>query len=161
MLTQELLIDRLSYSPITGEFLWRKSEMAAGCIAKHGYRVIRIDGVLYYAHRLAWLYMHGEWPTKFIDHINLNKTDNRIINLRDVSPADNSSNQHAPHMKKTASGKRGVQRNHSGWQAVIWRNGERQCLGTFNTIDDAYSSYLRAKASHEAKLKAMKDSGCN
>lgn len=60
----------------------------------------------YYAHRLAWFYVHGGWPTYYIDHINRRKSDNRIANLREVKPFENSQNTKA--VAKGVSGRRGV-----------------------------------------------------
>ena len=87
-LTAERLRELLSYSPETGLFYWRvsKGSVAAGTQAGNpgvrGYIVIRIDGVPHYAHRLAWLHVHGEHPTGEIDHRNNNRADNSISNLR-------------------------------------------------------------------------------
>ena len=89
----------LDYDQETGIFTWkinqcgaRKKGQIAGTKNKNGYIVIR-HKKLYYAHRLAWLYVHGIFPDSVIDHINRNKSDNRINNLRSVSHADNMYNR--------------------------------------------------------------------
>ena len=95
MITQFRLKELLDYLPDTGEFVWKISHPRAGkgriAGAKdyHGYVVIRLDTVLYKAHRLAWLYVKGEWPEKGLDHINQNKSDNRIENLEWVTRKEN------------------------------------------------------------------------
>lgn len=81
------------YSPENGTFTRRSTGKVAGCKASHGYLVIRFGEKLRYAHRLAWLYVHGVWPTNVIDHINGDKTDNRLANLRDVTTAANAKNR--------------------------------------------------------------------
>src|SRR5215831_13809722 len=94
-LTAERLLQLLHYSPETGLFYWRvsKGSVAAGTEAGtwhgNGYRKIYVDRVPYYAHRLAWLHVHGEHPTGEIDHRNRNPADNRIANLRESSHAQN------------------------------------------------------------------------
>ena len=100
MLTADRVLELLDYDPETGHFRWRVTKgskrMAgevAGCLYGKGYWSIGIDRRLYYAHRLAWLYVHGEWPKRVIDHINRDKLDNRIVNLRDVTISENGLNQ--------------------------------------------------------------------
>lgn len=91
----------LDYNPLTGQFTWRVRAAhrihvgdIAGVICKStGYRVIGINGVRHSAHRLAWLHVHGEWPAQNIDHINGDRSDNRIENLRDVSQQTNTLNR--------------------------------------------------------------------
>lgn len=89
---------RLSYDPVTGVFRWlqvRNSKllgMVAGGRDRHGYLQIMIDGKMYKAHRLAWLFVHGEWPEGEIDHKNRVKWDNRIENLRVATSSENKTN---------------------------------------------------------------------
>lgn len=144
MLTQQSLKDQLTYDPDTGEFFW-KSGRRAGCRRKDGYVVIRVDGELLYAHRLAWLYQYGVQPVQIVDHINGRRDDNRIANLRNATPAVNSQNCRITEKQENLSGYRGVQKNHSGWQAVIWLNRKRKCLGTFASPEQAHQAYLQAK----------------
>lgn len=136
--------ERLAYDRATGEFVWRTGRHA-GCKTSHGYLVIRIDGVLEYAHRLAWIYVHSAAPTGVIDHINGNKTDNRIANLRDVTNEVNSHNQRDLVKPRNKSGYKGVQANCSGWQAIINKAGHRHCLGTYLTAAEAHAVYIAAK----------------
>lgn len=99
MLTQEELKRMLHYESETGIFTWKinkrgpvKRGDVAGKTNGRGYRVIKIDGAYYYAHRLAWFYITGNWP-KETDHINRVKTDNRMVNLREVTHSLNNRNR--------------------------------------------------------------------
>lgn len=98
-LTAEKLREILHYDPASGHFWARvsRSPLKAGDLVGHirsdGYRAIKIHSKAYKAHRLAWLYIHGKWPSSIIDHINGIRADNRIENLRDVSYKENSMNE--------------------------------------------------------------------
>lgn len=148
MLTQKELKSRLSYDPGTGILTWinkpNKSISAgreAGCLMPNGYRGIRVDGTLYYAHRLAWLYMHGEWPDPQIDHINRHRSDNRIGNLRRVTNAQNSINKrdNPPNM----TGYRGVYRCGVRYVAKIKKEGKQYYIGTYDTPREAHVAYCK------------------
>jgi hypothetical protein len=100
----EYVRKRLQYDPETGIFVWkpkpgdkrwtaRHAGEVAGYLNGGGYRQITIDGKLYRAARLAWLYVYGEWPKNEIDHINRLKDDDRLVNLRDVTPTENQNNR--------------------------------------------------------------------
>lgn len=104
----EVLRQRLSYDPETGNLLWneiheessgakmfnvRYAGKPAGCLTEKGYYKVRVGGKKYYAHRVAWAIHYGEWPKDCLDHINHNGTDNRIENLRSVSRAENAKNR--------------------------------------------------------------------
>ncbi len=99
VITKERLCELLEYNPETGDWHWLQDrqcvgagEIAGGVLPRTGYRLICVDYKNYAAHRLAWLYMTGGWPKGVIDHINLDRADNRWINLRDVSPRENAMN---------------------------------------------------------------------
>jgi uncharacterized protein YeaC (DUF1315 family) len=98
-LTQEQLQSVLAYDPETGNFLWKTSNFLrnagdiAGYITARGYRKMRVGKHVYYAHRLAWLNEYGKWPDGEIDHINHNKQDNRIQNLRSTDKKGNARNR--------------------------------------------------------------------
>ena len=98
MVTQEELKARLSYNKVSGVFTWLKRRVNRGCSgtvaggpAGIGYRRIMVNGTNHKEHRLAWLFCYGELPV-VIDHINGKRSDNRIVNLRSVSPIDNQRN---------------------------------------------------------------------
>jgi hypothetical protein len=111
-LTVGFLRSIFSYNPETGVFTRLKARGAQragtvpGRLNEEGYIKIKINGKEYGAHRLAWLYVYGEWPSLFIDHINRAKADNRIQNLRDVSRSENGRNRGEP--LNNVSGKSGV-----------------------------------------------------
>lgn len=97
-LTAEAIRALLRYEPETGHFYWLlnrgskiKAGQRAGAVSSEGYCQISIYDRLYRAHRLVWLYVHGEWPSQTIDHIDGNRLNNRLDNLRDVSLKENMS----------------------------------------------------------------------
>ena len=143
----------LDYDPDTGIFRWRmqpsrnvKAGAVAGSVNYLGYISIRMKRTAFMAHRLAWLYTHGVMPTHDIDHINGDKADNRIRNLRDVSRSVNLQNQTRPRRDNT-SGCRGVswRKDIKRWYAQIKVNRRSQHLGYFKTAEAAHAAYLTAK----------------
>ena len=145
--------DRLNYDTETGVFTWVASQsnrvkvgMVAGCDDGHGYFVIRYNGKPYRAHHIAWFLTYGVWPDGDIDHINGNRSDNRIANLRDVSHSVNLQNQRKP-QSKNSSGFLGVSRNKAEgkWKATIQTNGKQKHLGYFDDPTIAHNAYLTAK----------------
>lgn len=155
-LTHARLLDALRYEPSTGEFRWLYQSSTwinvgdlAGCVHSLGYVVIGVDNETFRAHRLAWFYVHGEWPSKSLDHINGDRADNRICNLRLASAAENNQNRRgAP--KNSLTGVLGVRRNTNGagFTARISVDRARLYLGTFPTEQEAYDAYLAAKRTH-------------
>ena len=100
MITARELREILSYNPHNGVFRWKvrlsprsNPGEQAGHINGRGYRTIKIRGKHYYAHRLAWLYHTGYFPNDEIDHINNDKLDNRLVNLREVTRWENQQNR--------------------------------------------------------------------
>jgi hypothetical protein len=149
-LTQERLKELFTYNPDTGEFFYKTSRGSnavgnkAGTMS-NGYLVIRIDYILYRAHRLAWLYVHGAFPQNEIDHINLDRTDNRICNLRTATRLENCGNQPS----RSECGLKGVTycRDHGRrkrWQAQITVNYKPINLGRFHTKEEAHAAYCTA-----------------
>jgi len=150
-LTRERLVQLLSYDETSGHFLWRarKGHMEAGASAgspqASGYIAIKIDSRLYKAHRLAWLYVHGEWPFGVIDHINGVLADNRILNLRDVSVSLNAQNQRSAR-RDNALGVLGVRKTATGkYQTRITLNGKTRQIGAFASVEEASAAYIAAK----------------
>ena len=154
MIDRDALKTILDYDLNTGVFVWREKISSkvivgrrAGCKSKAGYILIRIHGVLYLAHRLAWLYVYGDWPEKHIDHKNKDRGDNRICNLRLCNDAENGQN--CKLSKKNTSGKTGVcfNKRTGKWFAQIFVNRKRIGLGSYDSFD------LAVKARAEAKSK--------
>jgi hypothetical protein len=153
-LSAERLREVLHYDPLTGIFSWRVKTAArikvgdvAGSINKHGYRYVHFDGVNYRANRLAWFYVHGEWPEHTVDHINGVKSDDRFTNLRDVTHQKNVQNERRAR-SNTKTGLLGVTRHKRAggqWRADIGVNGKNVYLGLFPTPEQAHAAYLEAK----------------
>lgn len=152
-LTAVRLREVLDYDPDTGSFTWRESKghMRGGLPAGHhhnnGYVHIGIDGEDYSAHRLAWLYIFGAWPTaEHMDHINRVRHDNRICNLREASRSENGQNVSLS--SSNSSGYRGVSRcnKYNCWRAQIKLNGKPKHLGYFETPQLASAAYCAAAA---------------
>ena len=146
----ERVRDLLNYDAQTGEFTWRYTRQGvpagpAGSYSGNGYLYITIDLQKYSAHRLAWLYVHGKWPNDQIDHINGNRADNRLINLREVTGAVNNQNQRRARTDNKSCGLLGVSKNRDKWRARIWLGGVERCLGSFPTPEEAHKAYLKAK----------------
>lgn len=150
-LSQEELRAMLRYDPQIGEFVWLvkpskrlPSGAIAGGLNAEGYRVIRLCGRLYKAHRLAWLYVHGEWPAMCIDHINGVRDDNRIANLRCVTHGENMQNQRRAHANNK-TGKLGVAPDGIKFLSRIRVGGRSQFVGSFATAEEASTAYIAAK----------------
>lgn len=155
-LTQEYLRFVLDYSPETGIFTWRKREGNKRWNTKYagkragnynrtlGYKTIRLNNSTNYEHRLVWVYVSGKYPKMKLDHINGDKTDNRIQNLREVNDIQNSINRKT-HSNNT-SGHKGIKydkrRNH--WVANIGMCGKMRYLGSFPSKEQAVSAYICA-----------------
>lgn len=143
MLTQERLRELLNYDPYSGKFTRRVSNRKdrvgkePGSKNTKGYIQIRIDGTLYVAHRLAWLYIYGYWPADQLDHINGDKTDNRMFNLREVNNKQNQEN--VPLQVNNTSGYRGVSYDtgYGRYRAYVCHNRETLCLGFYSTAEEA------------------------
>lgn len=138
----------LFYDPDTGHFTWlvykgarAKPGDRAGTAHNKGYVSIIIDDVAILAHRLAWFYTYGEWP-KEIDHINSDRSDNRLANLRKATKAQNAQN--VAGFSTNRSGFKGVGLHNGRWRARIRANGRTHWLGHFPTKEDAYAAYCDA-----------------
>lgn len=151
MLTVEALKSVLRYDPETGLFdrmdqSRLNSTGRVGTTDKSGYRAICVKGRIYKAHRLAWLYVYGNWPAKQIDHINGDRNDNRLSNLREVCNAENARNRRRPqgsnpYLGVTKKKWRGEHR----WCARIMVDGISKHIGYFSTPELASVAYLAAK----------------
>ncbi len=125
----------------------------AGTIA-HGYRIINLNGKLYRAHRLIFLIEHGYIPD-CIDHINGDKDDNRISNLREVTESQNMMNR--PVQKNNKTGLKGVSLHSGGlWRARIVVNRKEYSLGLFKTKELAHAAYCKAATHYHGEFKNIK-----
>lgn len=119
---------------------------AAGTVSKQGYLRIKVLGVNHAAHRLAWAFSHGVWPSHQIDHKNGDRLDNRIVNLRDVPPLANSQNRALANSRNTTR-LLGVSRSREKFTACITVPALGKIhLGTFSTPSEAHEAYVSAKA---------------
>lgn len=152
ILTAARLRELLHYDPETGAFTCRVKRgnwhvgQTVGCLdTKDKYPRIRLDYVLHLSHRLAWLYVYGEWP-KQLDHIDGDRTNSRIANLRDVSQTWNAQNLHGPRVDNS-TGRLGVTfcKDTKKWRAKIQANGASIEVGRFSSLDEASNAYLEAK----------------
>lgn len=140
----------LQYCPETGLFTRKVSRGSgrAGAVAGtddgKGYLKIQVLGRRYRAHRLAWLYVYGHLPDGEIDHINGNKSDNRIANLRVATPQENSRNR--PTRIDNAIGLKGVSfhRATGKYRAKISHGGREHSLGLYESPESAHAAYVRA-----------------
>ena len=156
IISQELLKELLDYSPETGVFLWKvnrtgsaKAGTRAGVKHHTGYRYIKINGERYGEHRLVWVFVYGSIPEGAqIDHINGVRDDNKIINLRLASQGYSDNNQNCGLSSNNTSGYVGVcwDSKSSKWWARIGLNYTRHFLGYYDTPEEAYEAYKKAKA---------------
>lgn len=148
----EKIVDLLEYKADKGVFLWKISpshRVRAGMVAGHshgnGYTHLKIFGRQIAAHRVAWAVVYGKWPEKQIDHIDGDKSNNRIENLRDIGAKENTQNQRRCKASNLSCGLLGVSKNRGKWQAQIKVAGRRKHLGTFDSPAIAHQAYLAAK----------------
>lgn len=152
-LTQERLKALVSYDPETGAFRRvasrRKPEGRSTGNGKRedGYVKIAVDGRKYFAHRLAWLYMTGGWPTAQVDHIDTDRANNRWSNLRAADPLLNSYNRRRG--VNNTSGYKGVSYYKAGrnWRAYIRIDGVLKFLGGYSAPEIAHQAYVKAAES--------------
>ena len=149
------LLEIMDYDKETGVFTWKKQRRGVrvgvplGTCNGYGYLRITVLGQSYYAHRLAWFYVHGEWPSDEIDHINSIRKDNRICNLRE---ATTSENQHFRFLSQTC----GMSNSKTKTLGVSWHSKARKwqahCkkvyLGLFDSIQAASDAYENARSSY-------------
>lgn len=153
-LTADQLRAVLSYDPATGFFTWlfgSVNKVRAGARAGYrqpdGQRVIRIRTISYVAHRLAWLYVTGEWPKDLVDHKNMDRDDNRWDNLRAATKGQNGANRGPQTNNK--SGHKGVYlvRNYyvstgdDAWKAEIMIDQKHHHIGYYRTAGEAISAH--------------------
>lgn len=153
MLTQQRLRQLFDYDPLIGVFMRRESQRKdrigkpAGTPNSKGHIQIRVDGPLYMAHRLAWLYVYGEFPTLQLDHFDGDKSNNRIGNLRPSTNKQNGENRTMS--RKNTSGHRGVSfdKQHGKFKAYICHEMTLRHIGLYETAEEAGAA---AKAARDA-----------
>jgi len=146
-LTREQLQQHLSYDSETGVFRWKtgyRNGKIAGC-QKREYRVLRLLGRMYFEHRLAWLYIHGEWPVGIVDHIDGNGSNNSIANIREATPLENMRNRKF----------RGTFYKDGKYQARIFAEGKRISLGYFHLEEEAHAAYRSATEKYFGDFSAV------
>lgn len=165
-LTQERLKELLHYDPETGEFTWQvdRGRMhpgdTAGTPHNMGYVALKLYGRRYLRHRLAFLYMTGEWPLNVVDHKNGVRGDDRYSNLRQCTMGENHQNK-ARNMR-SKSGLLGVSWNSASmnWKAQIKVSGRCINLGDFSDPGEAHGAYLSAKARYHTFNPVPREEAC-
>lgn len=144
------IISRFKYDPYTGVLTYIKSNNhknvgdSAGYLHKSGYLVVKVNNISLKVHRIAWFLYHNEDANGMIDHINGNRCDNRMSNLRVVSFQDNSKNR--GNNKNNTSGAKGVVKKGNKYYARIGFNGVKLFIGSFNTLEEAEVAYVQKAA---------------
>lgn len=142
----KLIKERLAYNENTGDLIWkngRNKNKVAGGTTKSGYLCIYLQGKMMQAHRVAWAMFYNKFPEKILDHINRNKKDNRICNLREISKSGNAQNRSRSSNKL---GVIGVNMTKEGkYFARITVNYKSLFLGVFDTKEEAGIAYKNAK----------------
>lgn len=161
MPSAEFFSQYLDYNPETGEFRWRRSTarqssravagQIAGNVSVHGYLRIAVRGRRYSAHHIAWIMVNGSVPPGMeIDHINRNRSDCRISNLRLATHSQNCANK-----SYANRGLKGTTRVKNKWQAQICRGGKKYHLGRFSSEEDAHQAYARAATKLFGKFASL------
>ena len=147
VIDQETVKKLFHYDAESGMLIWRfgngrnvKPWQEVKAKNGNGYYTAKIHGKSYLAHRLAWLYVHGSFPNKYIDHKNRIRNDNRLCNLRDVNTTDNAQNISLPSHNK--SGYIGVSwiKSHNCWTVYVKVNKKNKWLGYYKNLDDAVAA---------------------
>lgn len=176
-ITPEILRELLSYDPDTGKLYWkpRPAEMfresdlrtrnhscnqwngryagkEAFTAYLHGYKQGRVLGRYASAHRVAWAIHHGEWPEGEIDHINMERDDNRIANLRLATSSNNHMNR--GRQENNTSGVKGVywQKARGKWMAQIQVAGKQIFLGRYATKSEAHAAYCESAKKYHGEF---------
>jgi hypothetical protein len=153
-LTAKRLRELVAYDSVSGILTWRakrtgrcKVGTRLGTLRKDGYREAKVDGVCYLEHVLVWLYVKGRYPTKYLDHKNRLRSDNRFSNLRQVP---RRAFNHANSCGRRVGIPKGVQWHEKarGWAARITVDGKSRYLGFFREQADAAKAYEMAAKKH-------------
>ena len=154
-LDHETLTRILDYDPETGVFVWKEkiaAKVVVGRVAgfpDNGYVRISMYGNQHMAHRLAWFYVYGKWPDEEIDHIDMDRSNNRIANLRAATKAENMRNRGAQSNNKI--GLKGVcehTQQPGKYTSQITKDRKKIHLGIFDTPEAAHQAYIKALSQH-------------
>lgn len=153
-LTAEDVRGLFDYDPTTGALINRVKRSTsnigdrAGFLNGQGYRLIKIWGKKYSAPRVIWLHVTGRWPVKEIDHINLVRDDDRIVNLREADRSQNCANK-GVFFKKNSLGYRGLKKKGARFEVVLCIRGVEKYIGVYHDIQVAALAYdVAAKKYH-------------
>lgn len=158
-LTIERLKELYHYDPSSGVFKRLKKTSNRGSLGvvsghtrKDGYQVLRIDGELYFLHRLAWFYMNETWPPE-IDHIDGNPSNNTFSNLREATSSQNKINRQTG--KKSRNIPKGVcwHKGASKWMAQVRKDKQYIYLGLFESLEKAVAEYEKASKELHGEYK--------
>lgn len=145
MLTQEILKIFIKYDPLTGYFYKIPSGLQVGSANSKGYVYINLGTKKYLAHRLAWLYMTGEWPDFEVDHEDTNKSNNIWKNLREATRGQNLQNRKKAQTNNKSTNTLGVYLCGKRFMTRLQTDYGVRYLGTYDTIAEAKEVYIEAK----------------
>ena len=154
LLNHDFLTTILDYDYTTGLFKWKvfrggsaiKGSSAGTLNKSNGYINLKINSINYRAHRVAWFFQYKKWPIGLLDHIDGNKSNNAISNLREATYSQNKCNTSI--RSDNTTGYRGItfRKDISKWRAIITIKGITENIGSFTTIEEAIIAYeTRAK----------------
>lgn len=159
--TPEELRNGLLYDPDTGALVWKRradrsnvwnaryaGKPAMQALNSNGYKSGAFNWCSLVAHRVVWAVHYGRWPARHIDHINGDRTDNRICNLRDVAHIENQLNKSMPNTNTSSVVGVSWDKSKGKWVAKATRNYKTVLFGRFDTFEDAVSAYNAAKSRH-------------
>jgi hypothetical protein len=163
IITAEELRSILNYDPKTGKFTYSakcaRNNIGdeAGWKNGNGYLKITVNQIKYYAHRLAWLYVTGNWPMLTVDHKNGVGIDNCWSNLRLASHSENGMNKAAKKIYRNGTIRKGVyfHKQASKWAAQIAKDGKVSYLGLFGSAEDAHAAYVAAAGKLHGEFARM------
>jgi hypothetical protein len=154
MLSAERLRELFEYDPANGLFRARVRRSnrqfigwSPGSPNKKGYFRFCIDGILYYAHHLAWLYVFGYMPDE-VDHRDTDHGNNRLRNLREATRTQNNANSKKPTTNTTGLKGAHITERPDRWTARVGVRGKTHCLGRFKSPEEAHAAYLAAAREH-------------
>lgn len=156
----------LAYDPATGAITWKKRPARAAAVGAlatfdngRGYLQLTLRGKRYNAHRVGWFLSYGEWPSKTIDHINGNRSDNSLENLREATYAENNRAVGLRRINK--SGAKGVSYHARKrmYEAAIWVDRKKIYLGQHATVDEAAHEYNKAAVRFHGEFAVLNPIG--